>query len=197
MRILALAVAAVLTPGCFYTEVINVPPQAGIERVDTLPVVARGSVIMVSARRSSDPDGDALSYTWRSSSCSGCGSLLGSGMGFSHMVVNPHADVRFELTVTDEHGAIATATLTVQVANQAPAVTIVPQGTQNDDGSYTVGRTVRFQATAVDPDGDAIAQYAFVLHPPPAADPDDYRFEREDIAPTGSSPTSPASGRWR
>jgi glucose/arabinose dehydrogenase len=77
----------------------------------------------------------------------------------SHTYTSP-GSYRAILTVSDDLGATASATVTVNVGNNAPVLNVVPP-----QGLFHVGDALHVDATVRDPDGDAVSvQYQPVIH---------------------------------
>jgi len=92
---------------------------------------------------SSSPDGDVLTYEWRENNtlqATGVTPSVSLGLG-SHLIV---------LTVTDEHGATAQATVTVNVVDTTPPAVTCP-------GSITASAGTDSQATVPDITAGVIA----------------------------------------
>lgn len=176
--------AAVIS-GCFYTEVINLPPRARIERVNPQGQVLIRGMVDLTARTSADENGDALTYDW---TCAPCSSL-GNGLREFRVVVANHDPIRVNLQVTDEHGAFSTATTELQVQNRAPAVKIQAQTPQ---GAPKVTQDITFLADGNDPDGDRLS-YQFNVYPPEGS-PATFQFMRESATSYTLVPDAP--GTW-
>jgi hypothetical protein len=169
---------ALALSGCFYLDEINVAPVARIERVGNDPVII-GSHIRFTARTSADDDGDRMTFGWDAKLCATCPSFASdTEMTFEVPVVG-HETVRIGLTVFDEHGAAADATLEVPVENLTADLQLQVSPEPNPDGTYTVTKPIVFAVAGDDPDGDPIT-YTFKLLPPPLSNPDAVKFERLD-----------------
>ncbi|MBA3891134.1 MAG: PKD domain-containing protein [Gemmatimonadaceae bacterium] len=113
---------------------LNAAPTAIISGPAT---VAEGSAITLSGATSTDPDGDALAWTWAFSD----GVIL-TGAEATRTFANDGA-FSVTLTVTDRHGASASATRAITVTNVAPVATIaagavILQGeTYHGSGTFT------------------------------------------------------------
>ncbi|HSU17623.1 DNA/RNA non-specific endonuclease [Longimicrobium sp.] len=119
--------------------------QILVETGDHAPVAAtdgpytgmEGSAVTLDAGASSDADGDALTYAWDFGD-----GTTGTGVKPSHTYAD-NGNYIVTLTVTDVHGAEATATTAVTVFNVAPAVaafaggSLLPHETYTAAGSFT------------------------------------------------------------
>ena len=114
--------------------------------------------VSFSSAGSSDPDGDAITYSWN------------FGDGTSSTAANPtktyttNGTYNVTLTARDPSGATGTASVQVGVGNTAPAITI----TSPPDGSlFSYGDTVPFSFTVTDPEDGSIncarAKMTYVL----------------------------------
>ena len=116
-------------------------------------------VVTFSGAASSDPDDDALTYSWTF----GDGSTA-TGVSPSHTYTEPGVYTA-QLTVTDPNTATGTARLTVEVAESPPVATITAPA---DGARYNVGDTVRYNGAGVDPEDGALTgaglQWHFLIH---------------------------------
>jgi PKD repeat protein len=102
------------------------------------------------ASDSTDPDGDALTYTWNFDDGSSS-----TGRNVTHtFTANGTYDVL--LTVRDEDGATDTDTLRITVGNRAPAASI-----SLSPGTYRAGDTISFTGTGADPEEGNLPASAF------------------------------------
>lgn len=165
-RAAALGVAVLVGPGCFYIEVINVPPVAVIERVDpAAPVNPRGTLAL-SARTSRDANGDTLSYAWRARQ-GGATAAPGDAALFV-VQLDGHDPVTVDLVVEDEHGATSSTSLTVPVGNSGPVLREANVlGERGEDRRFIFSLPVEILAVADDPDDDPIVGYSFALEATP------------------------------
>jgi hypothetical protein len=188
VRLAPLAVLAAVS-GCFYTEVINLPPQAQIERVSPeLPVKIRGEVALT-ARGSVDDNGDALAYDWKAQTCAACVAYASDSTQQFRVPVRDHDSIRVTLVVTDAHGASSVTTAELHVQNALPTVQIQAQA---QGGEPKVTREIAFVAQGADEDGDALT-YEFAVFPP-AGSPAGYVFRRESATSSTLIPDRP--GTW-
>lgn len=121
--------------------------------------------VQFSGARSSDPDEQALSYSWNF----GDGTPPSSAMNPSHIFTAPgstRTNYTVTLTVTDSGGLPASATLNIAVNDTPPSVTII---SPTNATLYSVASNTPFSLTAAVSDaesGDSQLQYRWqtVLH---------------------------------
>lgn len=138
------------------TPPVNHPPVAVV--APATATVNNGSVVSLDASASTDPDaGDILAYRWRWVSGPVTPTLSGADGVNAKFKADAVGDYVFELTVTDNRGASATATARIAVdANRAPVA--------RADFEPRVGKgsTVTLDGGgSSDPDGDALV-YAWI-----------------------------------
>jgi hypothetical protein len=110
-------------------------------------------LVTLSGTGSSDPDGDPLTFEWRSTASPGGVPVSIAGAATSQATFTPSATgvYEFELTVSDgELAARDTVRVTVGAANVAPTVDA------GADQAVTLGAAATVTATAADPDGDPL-----------------------------------------
>lgn len=114
------------------------------------PAVGReGRVVSYSARQSSDPDGDTLTYTW----------VPGDGRVFPGSVWLPEAAWLYEqdgtytasVIVTDTHGLADTASATITVVNSAPMISGIWTPAQQAVGVPAAVRVNAADSGSLDP----------------------------------------------
>jgi glucose/arabinose dehydrogenase len=116
----------------------NVPPDPEI--TSTVDPVTR--TVAFDATRSTDPNGDPLTYTWNFGD-----GRTGEGEQAGHTYAAGQASFTVTLTARDPGGATASATATVHPSNHAPALSLQAP----DPGrTYVVGDAVAADATATD-----------------------------------------------
>jgi hypothetical protein len=186
--------AALLASGCFYTEVINVAPEARIERLDPGAPVHIDQPVMLSAATSADPDGDELTYAWQARACATCAAFRADRSRTFEIEPPGHDPVLVELRVTDVHGAASTATLQLEVANQHPVVAVIASGTENRDGTYVADTPIFFTAAGSDLDGDEL-MFHFMVRPPLGSRPGAFQFTPVDEKTYRLLPD--VAGAWR
>jgi glucose/arabinose dehydrogenase len=116
----------------------NVPPDP--ELTSTVDPVTR--TVAFDAARSTDPNGDPLTYTWDF----GDGGT-GTGEQVSHTYAGTRASFPVTLTARDPGGATATATATVHPSNHPPVLTL---RAPDPNATFAVGDNVVATATATD-----------------------------------------------
>ena len=101
-----------------------------------------------SSAGSTDPDGDALTYSWDF----GDESPVSTDPSPAHTYTES-GSYTAQLTVTDEAGKTSSSTVTIVVGNTRPSVqlTLPPQG-----GLYDWGDDIAFTVTVTDPEDGAI-----------------------------------------
>jgi glucose/arabinose dehydrogenase len=123
----------------------NVPPAPVV--TSTVDAVTR--TVAFDASRSTDPNGDPLTYEWDF----GDGST-GTGEQVGHTYAAGHASVEVTLTARDPGGAAATATATVHPGNHAPVLSLRAP----DPGrTFAVGDLVAADASATDAEDGPVA----------------------------------------
>ncbi|MEO1234929.1 MAG: S8 family serine peptidase, partial [Myxococcota bacterium] len=131
----------------------NQPPAAV---VDGPAMAEAAAVVTLSGKRSSDPDGDALSFEW--SQTSGPQAELRNATTDTLEMTLPQAEVgaliEVTLTVDDGRGGQASATHTVMLT---PA-NVVPTAALTGPATAQPGQSVSLDASASsDPDGDSLS----------------------------------------
>lgn len=124
--------------------VVNAPPTVSVSSN-----AVRNNTVRFAAD-AADPDGSVAAYEWRVD-----GEVVSTERSFEHRFETA-GDHRVSLTVTDDDGASATAsvTVTIQGANDPPTATFRNNTVRNN--------TVAFRANASDPDGE-VARYEWVI----------------------------------
>lgn len=131
----------------------NVAPIASAG-IDQRVSVRAGATL--DARASSDPDRDALTYSWRQTAGPAV-TLVGTGATASFFAPNTSVTLKFEVTVTDSFEAKATdeVEVVVEAANR-PNTKPVPLA--GPDQRVPVGKVVTLNAGgSTDPDKDALS----------------------------------------
>jgi hypothetical protein len=128
--------------------------NAGADQTTTV-----GAEVTLAGGGSTDPDGDPLTFAWRSLSSPGgvTVSLLDGATAQARFTPTAAGVYAFELTVSDgELAARDTVLVTVGAANRVPVVDAGP------DQSITLGGVASVTITATDPDGDPLT-YAWIV----------------------------------
>ena len=115
-----------------------------------------GTTVTLDGSRSSDQDGDTLTYSWMQTSIQPGTRVIFTGADTAtptFIVPNTTGGVRlnFRLTVTDPGGETNTANTAVTVRTGTNAVPVVNAG---DARTVTVNTTVTLDGSATDPDSD-------------------------------------------
>lgn len=115
---------------------------------------SEGTQITVGAT-ASDPDDDVSTLTFAWALVSGSGSFVGATNGSSVVYANDDGPgtAQLKVTVTDPHGAFATAIAGVDVKNVAPMVLFAPDPT---GGKINEGSTYTRHGSFSDPGADAL-----------------------------------------
>ena len=140
------------------------PNQAPIANAGADQQPTTGSQVTLEGGASSDPDGDPLTFQWRTLSAPNGSTVSLSGAATAQATFTPAVAgvYEFELTVSDgELAARDTVRVTVASANRSP---VVDAGA---DQSVTVGAQSTVTAVATDPDADPLT-YAWTVETRPA-----------------------------
>src|SRR5688572_5393760 len=133
--------------------------SAGADQTATV-----GVQVTLSGSGSTDPDGDVLTFEWRTVASPGGAPVSLAGAATSQATFTPAAtgEYEFELTVSDtEFADRDTVRVTVGAANIAPTVDA------GADKAVTLGAAATVTATAADPDGDPLT-FAWTVTARPA-----------------------------
>jgi PKD repeat protein len=126
------------------TVVVNGPPVPDLNILSS--PTAMGSPVLLDASRSTDPNQDALTYSWDLDGDGQYGDATGELQTVSYPKPGRY---RVGVQVSDGHGATGTAQATITVlVDQAPSVSFA-----NDPVQPAIDATVSFTATATDADG--------------------------------------------
>lgn len=131
----------------------NLPPEASAT-ADRLEGATPLTVAFSAG--ATDPDGDTLSYAWH---MLGDDTVQATAAETTFTFEQP-GTYRPTVTVTDAAGATSTASLTVRVGNEPPAVTLALQG---NTSFFTDGRVLQYAASATDKEDGAAPAGAVVV----------------------------------
>ena len=161
----------------------NEPPEAEVIGLD---LVGEDDSTTLGAGASTDPDGDSLDYEWNQTAGpeAETGTTSAAALTLTAPNVGEYTNLTFELTVTDEHGAVDTESVNVTVvptssgsssagsANNSTAANSTttdtpdddagtsnsaPEAVTGDDRTVTAGTTVSLSGSeSSDPDGDSL-----------------------------------------
>ncbi|HEX4683622.1 MAG TPA: PKD domain-containing protein [Gemmatimonadaceae bacterium] len=107
-----------------------------------------GGAVAFDGGASTDSDHDALIYAWNFGD--GSAATTASGVATTSHVYADNGTFTAKLTVTDTHGAAATQTVSVVVANVSPTATLTAPATVNEGDSFTLAMTNVHDASAID-----------------------------------------------
>ncbi|MEO8678604.1 MAG: PKD domain-containing protein [Vicinamibacterales bacterium] len=142
-------------------SVTEPPPPPPVNRAPSAsaggPYAGETNQAIAFAGSGSDPDGDPLTFTWDfGDGASGSGAMATHG----YTTAGPYTAT---LTVSDGRGGVASSTASVTTVaprpNSPPSITSTPVATGAHQQPYA------YQATASDPDGDAIV-FSLTAAPP-------------------------------
>lgn len=186
--------ALVGAPACFFVQPINSEPQARID-AETLGPHYRGSTIVLSADKSSDPDGEPLVADWKAFTCNpertACDtpsfdSMSAESLGERFAITVPRTRtgraeatrlVLVTMTVRDPGGAEHEDLLYFDISNRDPAVAVQVQGFRAGSGSgYPIGTSMRIFAQGADADRDPVT-YEWQLYPAGGSSAADVRWD--------------------
>lgn len=142
----------------------NKPPisNAGADQT-----VTEGNLVTLDGSKSSDPEGDSLTYFWSQIPNGAPGVVLSNPNNIKPTFIAPNINMdttlSFQLKVTDTGGLESTDTVDIKVQsiNRPPVINA------GSDKMVRSKRVIRFtDATAVDPDGDSLTYQWTVVNPP-------------------------------
>ncbi|WP_042013515.1 glycosyl hydrolase family 18 protein [Aeromonas fluvialis] len=135
---------------------VNKPPVANAGKDLTVTGPAETTL---DGSASYDPENSALTYRWKQLSGPPANLMNADQAKATAMIdgVETDTDLLFELTVTDDQGLSAKDT--AKVLNKAPAGNQPPVVTVPSSFTIKAGEKVSIEATASDPDGDALTYH--------------------------------------
>ncbi len=195
--------------GCFFTEIVNEAPVAGIRNYsDGLHYI--GDILRFDATKTVDDVTSNLTCEWRARiNCDTECESIAEGTGnidYEFTVpITSHDQIVIELKVTDELGAtrLQPDLLTVDVTNRPPEVTLQVTGKKEQpDDTFILYRPIDLvivpgvnngASTVLDPDGDDVA-FTWRLLAPPGSQASARSFE--PVGEEGYQLIPDVSGMW-
>ncbi|KFE62234.1 PKD domain-containing protein [Hyalangium minutum] len=175
-------------------EVAVAPPSAN-NRAPTLTAGPTSSATTINAQQSvnlsvtaSDPDGDALTYTWSQTPSSPAGAFSSTSVAnpsWTAPAVTANTNFQLRVTVTDSRGGSVSGTVQVTVrapVNRSPTIS---QEARANPSSVSGSSPVQLSVGASDPDGDTLT-YAWTQTP---ASPAGTFANASSANPTWTTPT--------
>lgn len=208
MRSMLVGSLMIAAGGCFFTEVVNEAPVAGIRVITNAQYI--GETMVFDATKTVDDVKTQLTCEWTAWRCEGdapqCSSLVDTMLGDIddrfEVLIEGHERIEVQLRVTDELGAtrLQPDLLSIDVQNRAPEVSL--QVTGDKEGStnaYILHRPINLVIDldggelGTDADGDEVT-YTWTLFPPPNSDVTTRGFEA--VGDEGYILTPDVSGAW-
>jgi ribosomal protein L14 len=152
------------------TVTVNAPPNqppvasAGTDISITLPV----NTTDLDGSGSSDPDGTLSSYSWNKLSGPGAITIVNSNTASPSVIGLAEGQYVFELTVTDNNGAVATDQVTV-VVNAQPNTAPVADAGKDTSIALPVASVMLSGSNSADADGSITTYYWKEVSGPSAA----------------------------
>lgn len=175
-------------------EVPVAPPSAN-NRAPTLTAGPTSSATTINAQQpvnlsvtASDPDGDALTYTWSQTPASPAGTFSSTSVAnpsWTAPAVTANTNFQLRVTVTDSRGGSVSGTVQVTVRAPVNRFPTISQDVQANPASVTGSSPVQLSVGASDPDGDTLT-YTWTQTP---ASPAGTFGNTSSANPTWTSPT--------
>tara|TARA_R110002096_G_scaffold416429_1_gene618894 strand:+ start:49882 stop:50982 length:1101 start_codon:yes stop_codon:yes gene_type:complete len=202
----------IVAGGCFFTEVVNEAPVAGIRTLKDGPHFI-GETLRFNATKTVDDVANSLTCEWTAFRCESdslpCTSLVDRMLGdvddAFEVPIEGHDRIQIQLRVTDELGAtrLQPDLLTVDIRNRFPEVEVQVNGdTEGSTGAYILSRPINLVIDVgdgelgFDEDDDPVTYTWSVLSPTGSAvtEVDGPGFER--VGDQGYRLTPDVSGMW-
>jgi hypothetical protein len=179
----------VAVSACFYTDGVNVPPVARIDR--PLGPYHIDDTVELTASASTDDEPAPLRFDW-SAVCASCPEEKGANAKFVVPILG-HDTLRVTVVVFDDHGASGSASVDLPVTDRDPDLALQADPGPRGDGTYPVAREIAVSAKGTDPDQDKLT-YVADVRPPRASDPNHASFTMRDVTTWTLVPDVP--GHW-
>ncbi len=196
--------------GCFFTEVVNEAPVAGIRVLNDDGQHFIGDTLTFDATKTVDDVTNRLTCEWQARICdtgaTGCSTIVDTMIGTItdrfEVPVTGHERIEIQLRVTDELGAtrLQPDLLSVDIQNRPPEVALQDTGSKEaGTDSYILHRPINIVIDVgggellKDIDGDDVT-YTWNLFAPPSSDVNVRSFEA--VGDEGYILTPDVSGTW-
>lgn len=205
---LVMALSSAFAGGCFFDEVVNEAPIAGIRPIGNGTHYIRDT-LRFDATKSTDEVGSVLTCEWQARTCNDSNvprcdvigtTVIGNINTVFEVAVASHDSIEVQLRVTDEYGAtrLQPDLLTVDIQNLSPRVELQDSG-DKEGGVYILHRPIQLVVVnplgneSLDPDGDAV-ELTWRLLPPAMSNESARSFE--PVGDEGYILTPDVSGTW-
>jgi len=179
--------AAVLTSATQQVHITAPANQAPIVNAGGTYSGNEGSGIALDKATANDPNGDALLYSWTSSSAT-C-TIAPANTLNPTITCNDNGSFTATLSVDDQHGHVVTSDATVNVSNVKPSGTFHSPGADvNEGSSFNLSFTGASDASSVD---QASLRFAFDCGA--GYDADDYASAGSALSKSCTAPDGPAT----
>ena len=126
------------------TEPANQPPK--ITSLVATPDSLNPNELSTIVCLTHDPEGDSLTFTWSTSD----GNINGAGAIIEWIAPGYISNQTVTCIINDNNGGIDSSTITINVFNSQPVISIL----QSSIDTVKIGNTVQINCIASDPDGD-------------------------------------------